>query len=97
MKNENSNIFIGKRILIYGLGKSGLSSYKFLKKKNEIFLFDDNKKIILGRSEKKKLVSFNQIYQLKIDLIILSPGVDLKRCKLNNYLKSKKKKKFLLI
>ena len=29
--NENSNIFIGKKILIYGLGISGISSFKFLK------------------------------------------------------------------
>ena len=35
--NENSNIFIKKRILIYGLGKSGLSTFNFLKKNNKIF------------------------------------------------------------
>jgi len=28
-----NNIFLGKKILIYGLGKSGISSYEFLKKK----------------------------------------------------------------
>ena len=28
-----NNIFLGKKILIYGLGKSGLSSYNFLKNK----------------------------------------------------------------
>ena len=33
--NENSNIFINKKILIYGLGKSGLSSFNFLKKKKK--------------------------------------------------------------
>ena len=27
---DNRNIFLEKKILIYGLGKSGLSSYKFL-------------------------------------------------------------------
>jgi len=31
--NGNSNIFIKKKILIYGLGKSGQSSLSFLKKK----------------------------------------------------------------
>ena len=30
---NNKNIFLKKKILIYGLGKSGLSAYKFLKKK----------------------------------------------------------------
>ena len=40
------NIFIKKKILIYGLGKSGLSSYYFLKKKNNLYLYDDDKKVI---------------------------------------------------
>ena len=37
----NLNIFLNKKILIYGLGKTGLSVYKFLKNKSNIFLFDD--------------------------------------------------------
>ena len=39
---KNKNIFLYKKILIYGLGKSGISSYKFLKNKAELYLFDDN-------------------------------------------------------
>ena len=43
--NVNSKIFINKKILIYGLGKSGQSSFTFLrKKKNKIYLYDDKKK-----------------------------------------------------
>ena len=47
---NNSNIFYKKKILIYGLGKSGLSVLKFLKKDNKITTHDDkiqleNKKI----------------------------------------------------
>ena len=38
------NIFFGKKILIYGLGKSGISSYKFLKDISKVYIFDDNKK-----------------------------------------------------
>ena len=30
---DNKNIFFKKNILIYGLGKSGLAAYEFLKKK----------------------------------------------------------------
>ena len=40
MLNLEKN-FIKKRILIYGLGKSGLATYSFLKKNNVVSLFDD--------------------------------------------------------
>ena len=35
MKKKSANIFLGKKILIYGLGRTGISSYEFLKKKAE--------------------------------------------------------------
>ena len=59
MINEQSNIFINKKILIYGLAKSGISSFNFLKKHNKVFLFDDSKKLKLSKLLKKK----NFIYQ----------------------------------
>ena len=43
-----NNVFLRKKILIYGLGKSGLSSYNFLKNKSDVYLFDDNRKINLS-------------------------------------------------
>ena len=52
MLNLEKNFF-KKRILIYGLGKSGLSTYSFLKRSNVISLFDDQK------SAKKKIKDIN--------------------------------------
>ena len=40
------NIFSNKKILIYGVGKSGLSSFHFLKNKSHVYLFDDQQKKI---------------------------------------------------
>ena len=85
--NENSNIFINKKILVYGIGKTGVSVFNFLKKNNNILLFDDNKKIRLNNLIKNKLISFNQIKKLQFDLIILSPGININQCKLKNFLK----------
>ena len=42
---NNPNIFYKKKILIYGLGKSGLSVLKFLKKDNKITTWDDKIKV----------------------------------------------------
>ena len=39
-------IFYKKNFLIYGFGKSGYASYKFLRKKNDCKIIDDNPKNI---------------------------------------------------
>ncbi len=81
---HSRNIFVNKKILIYGLGKSGISSFNFLKKSNKIYLFDD----------KKKYSSISKIRKLKYDLIIISPGIDKNKCKLKKFLKENSKKIF---
>ena len=48
-----NNIFLRKKILIYGLGKSGISSYKFLKNKSDVYVFDDDQKKNLKTQKKK--------------------------------------------
>ena len=83
--DKNSNIFFDKKILVYGLGKSGLSAYNFLKKNNDVFLYDDLKK-------KKNLKSYKFIQKEKFDYIIISPGIDIDKCKLSKLLKKNLKK-----
>ena len=80
------NIFLNKKILIYGLGKSGLSAYKFLKRKANVFLYDDRKSKIKILNIKKKLISFKNVLKTSFDIIILSPGIDINKCKLSKFL-----------
>ena len=81
------NIFLNKKILIYGLGKSGLSSFKFLKKKNSVFLFDDFLSKTQNLNVKKNIISYKNILKYKFDQIIVSPGIDINKCKLSRFLK----------
>jgi len=85
MKKIN-NIFLGKKILVYGLGKSGISTYKFLKKNSNVYLFDDNYKIKLRLNQ--KIISLKQIKKINFDRIIISPGIDISNCKLSKFLKN---------
>ena len=89
---ENRNIFLNKKILIYGLGKSGVSAYKFLKKQNQIYLFDDKRINSQNRDIKKKILSYKKIIKKNIDHIIISPGINIYKCKLSKYLKKNLKK-----
>ena len=81
------NIFLNKRILIYGLGKSGLSSFKFLKKKNFVVLYDDFLSKTQTSNVKKNIISYKNILKYKFDQIIVSPGIDINKCKLSRFLK----------
>ena len=79
--SNNINIFYKKKILVYGLGKSGLSVFKFLKKNNEIITHDDKIKV------NKKIIT-----KVKFDYIIISPGIDINKCNLSKFLKNNSKK-----
>ena len=82
----NLNIFLNKKILIYGLGKSGLSTFKFLKSKSNIFLFDDFKPKDQNLIIRKNTLSYKEILKTNFDQIILSPGIDINKCKLSKFL-----------
>ena len=89
--NTDSNIFLKKKILIYGLGKSGLSTFEFLKNKSDVFLYDDFQINLKNKNIKKKIISYPNILKTKFDKIIMSPGIDINKCKLSKFLKKKKK------
>ena len=80
---KKKKIFFKKKILIYGLGKTGISSYIFLKKNNEVFVFDDNKKTSINKKN---------ILKSHFDYILISPGINIKKCLLKNYIKKNSKK-----
>ena len=85
------NIFIKKKILIYGLGKSGLSSYHFLKKNNNLYLYDDTK-VIKNKRIKKIFIKPENISKNNFDFIVISPGININQCPLKNFLKKNLKK-----
>ncbi len=88
------NIFLQKKILIYGLGKSGLSTFQFLKNKSNVFIYDDFKSKIYNPNLKKKIISYQKVINLNFDKIIISPGIDVNKCKLSNFLKKNYDKVF---
>ena len=89
---KNKNIFLEKKILIYGLGKSGIASYKFLKNKAKVYLFDDDLKKKFEKQSNRRLKTIQAISKIKFDSIIISPGIDVLKCKLSKFLKKNKSK-----
>ena len=89
MKSKK-NLFFKKKILIYGLGISGISSLNYLKKNNYIKCFDDNSKNFDSKNLKKYLITKKEIHKTKFDYIIISPGINSLKCSLKKYLKKNK-------
>jgi len=82
-----------KNIAIYGMGKTGLSAAKVLKKsKAKVFCWDDNKKI--RRKIKKLNFKIDKFWlsQNSFDRIVVSPGININKCRLKKYLKKYTKK-----
>ena len=77
-----------KRIAIYGMGLTGRSTARALKKLGaQALCWDDNIKV------RKELKSFNFLLnkfwldKKLIDYIVISPGIDINKCKIKKFLK----------
>ena len=76
-----------KKIAIYGMGITGFSAARVFKRsKAKIYCWDDNKKV----RKKAKSLNFNierfWLNKNSIEKIIISPGIDINKCKLSKYL-----------
>ena len=84
--------FCNKKILIYGLAKSGLASYSFLKNNNEVYVYDDYKINSKFDEIKKRQIEYKKINYYEFDAIIISPGIDIINCKISKFLSKNKNK-----
>ena len=58
---------------------------KISEEKNDVRIFDDNH-LLKNEKNKKIFLNKNKIFKSKFDYIILSPGIDAKKCNLHKYL-----------
>ena len=77
-----------KRIAIYGMGITGRSAGRAFKRLNaKVHCWDDNQQV----RKKVKHLNFkiNKFWLNKdlVDNIVISPGIDIKKCRIKNYLK----------
>ena len=82
---ELTNQFKNKNILIYGFGKSGKSSFYYLKKNNDVKIYDD-KKTSIPKNLKRYSIKKSKLIFNGFDKIVISPGIDIKKCSLKKYL-----------
>jgi UDP-N-acetylmuramoylalanine-D-glutamate ligase len=75
-------ILKNKNFLVYGLGLTGISAMKFLKKEKakNIYLWDDNIKFRKRYKVRDNDKSLKKKFS-KADYIVLSPGISLIRAK----------------
>ena len=77
-----------KKIAIYGMGITGCSAARAFKRlQAKVYCWDDSKKI---RKKTKNLnFKINKFWLNKNlpDNIVISPGIDINKCKIKNYLK----------
>jgi len=83
-----SQKYQNKKIAIYGMGITGCSVARAFKRlKAKVFCWDDNKKTRKKIKNLKFPLSKFWLNQKLIDIIVISPGIDIAKCKIKNYLK----------
>ena len=82
-----------KKVAVYGMGKTGYSAAKaFRKLKAKIYCWDDNKKVRRKIKNSKFLLNKFWLNRNLIDIIVISPGIDINKSKIKNYLKKNSNK-----
>ena len=82
-----------KKIAIYGMGITGCSAAKTFQKLNaKVFCWDDNEKIRKKIKNLKFPINKFWLNSESVDAIVISPGIDINKCKIKNYLKKNSNK-----
>ena len=85
--NLSSSNFYNKKIFIYGLARTGISTLNFLKNKgNKLICWDDKLKTRKKISKKFLLKSTKQLNKHLFDFIVISPGINKNNCSIKNFL-----------
>ena len=85
--NLSSRNFYNKKIFIYGLARTGISTLNFLKNKgNKLICWDDKLKTRKKISKNFLLKSTKQLNKHLFDFIVISPGINKNNCSIKNFL-----------
>ena len=87
---STKEVFQNKKILIYGYGRTGKSAFNFLKTKNNLKVFDDNLPLTNLPYNKKFTRGSDRVRNF--DYVLLSPGINYRKCLLSNEIIKNKEK-----
>ena len=91
--NLSSSNFYNKKIFIYGLARTGISTLNFLKNKgNQLICWDDKLKTRKKISKNFLLKSTKQLNKHLFDFIVISPGINKNNCSIKNFLSKNENK-----
>ena len=84
-----SEKYKNKKIAIYGMGLTGISVAKaFRSLKAKVFCWDDNAQVRKKIKNSNFLLNKFWLGKNWLDNIVISPGIDVNKCKIKSYLKN---------